>query len=160
MHYSIFRFTLAINSTLYILETVGLRLSTRYIREFSVFSVCFFSKNCLSARCAAAAACRDGDVFGTRTVSLVSRDSSVGIATAYGLDDRGVGVLVPVGSRIFSTSSRPALGPTQPRIPWVSGVFPPGVKQQWREDDQSPPATADVKKMWIYTSTSLYAFMA
>jgi hypothetical protein len=27
-----------------------------------------------------------------------SRDSSVGIATGYGLDDRGVGVRVPVGS--------------------------------------------------------------
>jgi hypothetical protein len=30
-----------------------------------------------------------------------SRDSSVGIATGYGLDDRGVGVRVPVVSRIF-----------------------------------------------------------
>jgi hypothetical protein len=33
-----------------------------------------------------------------------SRDSVVGIATDYGLDDRGVGVHVPVGSRMFSTS--------------------------------------------------------
>jgi hypothetical protein len=31
-----------------------------------------------------------------------SRDSSVGIATAYGRDGRGVGVLVPVGARDFS----------------------------------------------------------
>jgi hypothetical protein len=36
-----------------------------------------------------------------------SRDSSVGIATGYGLDDRGVGVRVPVGSRIFSSPRRP-----------------------------------------------------
>jgi hypothetical protein len=36
-----------------------------------------------------------------------SRDSSVGIATGYGVDDRGVGVRVPVGSRIFSSPSRP-----------------------------------------------------
>jgi hypothetical protein len=35
------------------------------------------------------------------------RDSAVGIATSYGLDDRGVGVRVPVGSRIFSSSRRP-----------------------------------------------------
>jgi hypothetical protein len=28
----------------------------------------------------------------------MSRGSSVGIATGYGLDDRGVGVRVPVGS--------------------------------------------------------------
>jgi hypothetical protein len=31
----------------------------------------------------------------------------VGIATGYGLDDRGVGVRVPVGSRIFSSPHRP-----------------------------------------------------
>jgi hypothetical protein len=31
-----------------------------------------------------------------------SRDSVVSIATGYGLDDRGVGVRVPVESRIFS----------------------------------------------------------
>jgi hypothetical protein len=36
-----------------------------------------------------------------------NRDSSVGIATGYGLDDRGVGVRVPVGSKIFSSPGRP-----------------------------------------------------
>jgi hypothetical protein len=36
-----------------------------------------------------------------------SRDSVVGIATSYGLDDRRVGVRVPVGSRIFSSPNRP-----------------------------------------------------
>jgi hypothetical protein len=36
-----------------------------------------------------------------------SRDSSVGIATGYGMDDRGVGVRVPVWSRIFSSPRRP-----------------------------------------------------
>jgi hypothetical protein len=34
-----------------------------------------------------------------------SRDSSVGIATGYKLDGRGIGVRVPVGSRIFSSHS-------------------------------------------------------
>jgi hypothetical protein len=34
------------------------------------------------------------------------RDSSVGIATAYGLNDSGVGVRAPVGSRIFSSPNR------------------------------------------------------
>jgi hypothetical protein len=29
-----------------------------------------------------------------------------------------------------------------------------------REVDHSPPTSAEVKKMWIYTSTPLYAFMA
>jgi hypothetical protein len=36
-----------------------------------------------------------------------SRDSVVGIATGYGLDDQGVGVRVPVGSRTFSSPRRP-----------------------------------------------------
>jgi hypothetical protein len=39
-----------------------------------------------------------------------NRESVVGVATGYGLEDWGVGVRVPVGSRIFSTSSRLALG--------------------------------------------------
>jgi hypothetical protein len=38
---------------------------------------------------------------------LWSLDSSVGIATGYGPDDRGIGVRVPVGSRIFSSARRP-----------------------------------------------------
>jgi hypothetical protein len=58
-----------------------------------------------------------------------SRDSVVGIATGYGLEDRGVGVRVPVGSRIFSTSSRPALGSTQTCIQWVPGALSPVVKR-------------------------------
>jgi hypothetical protein len=50
------------------------------------------------------------------------------IATGYGLDGRGVEVRVPVGSRIFSTSSIPALGSTQPPIQWAPGALSPGVK--------------------------------
>jgi hypothetical protein len=34
-------------------------------------------------------------------------DSAVGIVTGYGLDDRGVGVRVSVGVRIFSSPRRP-----------------------------------------------------
>jgi hypothetical protein len=34
--------------------------------------------------------------------AIMSPDSAVGIATRYGLDDWGVGVRVPLGSRIFS----------------------------------------------------------
>jgi hypothetical protein len=37
----------------------------------------------------------------------ISRGSVVGIATGYWLDDRGVGVRVPVGSIIFSSPRRP-----------------------------------------------------
>jgi hypothetical protein len=51
--------------------------------------------------------------------------------------------------------SRPALESIQPPIDWVPGSLFPG-----READQSPPASAEVKKMWIYTSTPPYVFMA
>jgi hypothetical protein len=36
-----------------------------------------------------------------------SRDSSVGIETGYGLDDRGVGFRIPIGSKNFSSLGRP-----------------------------------------------------
>jgi hypothetical protein len=72
-----------------------------------------------------------------------SRGGIVGIATGYGLGDRGVGVRVPVGSTISSQSSRPALGSTQPPIQWV-----PGVKQEGREAGHSPRASAQVKKKY------------
>jgi hypothetical protein len=87
----------------------------------------------------------------------MSRDSSVGIATGYGLDDQGDGSSSPsrVKNFYFSISSRPALGSTQPSIKWV-----PGVKRQGGEADHSPPASAEVKKMLIYISTPLYVFMA
>jgi hypothetical protein len=39
--------------------------------------------------------------------SVLSLGSSVGVATGYGLDDRGVGVRVPVGARIFTSPCRP-----------------------------------------------------
>jgi hypothetical protein len=39
-------------------------------------------------------------------VVFVSRDSALGIATGYGMNDRGVGVRVPVGARIFSSPRR------------------------------------------------------
>jgi hypothetical protein len=97
----------------------------------------------------------------TRSLPLLSRDSAVGTAIGYGLDEGGVGVRVPVGSRIFfiPTLSRPALGPTQPPIQWVPGALSPEVKRQGRDADHSPPISAEVKKMWIYTSTPPYAFM-
>jgi hypothetical protein len=63
------------------LETVGLRVPVRYIRDFSMFSVCSSSKNCPSARCASAAnvICRDLDIFGTNVcyAANVCRDVDV-----------------------------------------------------------------------------------
>jgi hypothetical protein len=58
----------------------------------------------------------------------VSRDSVVGTATGYGLDDRGVEVPSPgrVKNFHFSMLSIPALGSTQPPIQWVPGALSRG----------------------------------
>jgi hypothetical protein len=46
---------------------------------------------------------------------------------------------------LFSTASRPALGPTQPPIQWVPGTLSPGGKWPGHEADHSPPSFAEVK---------------
>jgi hypothetical protein len=80
----------------------------------------------------------------------MSRDSVVGIATGYWVDDRGVGVRVTVGQDFFfSTSCRPALGSTEPPIQWVPGALSPGVKWPGHEADNSPPTTAEIKETWV-----------
>jgi hypothetical protein len=60
------------------------------------------------------------------------------------MDDRGVGIRVPVESRIYSTS-RPVLGPTQPPFQWVPKALSPGVKRPGCEADRSSPTSAEVK---------------
>jgi hypothetical protein len=86
---------------------------------------------------------------------------AVAVATGYGLDAREVGVRILVESIIFtfSISARPALGPAQSFIQWVTGALSPGVQQPEREADLSPPSTL-VERMWIFTFTPPYVFMA
>jgi hypothetical protein len=50
----------------------------------------------------------------------------------------------------------------KPPIQWVpgGGLFPRGVKRPEHEADHSPPTSAEGKKMWVYTSTPPYGFMA
>jgi hypothetical protein len=91
---------------------------------------------------------------------LKSRDSAVGVATGYRLDYRAVIVRVLVGSRIFSSLPTLALGFAQPPIERVPGSLFPGVKQPGREADHSRSTSAEIKKMWSYTSTPPYDFMA
>jgi hypothetical protein len=81
-------------------------------------------------------------------LSHQNRDSSVGIALGYGLDDRGSMVRFPARLEIFlfTTAFRTALGPTQLPIQWVPGALPLGVKRPGREADHSPPSSAEVKE--------------
>jgi hypothetical protein len=50
---------------------------------------------------------------------------------------------------LFSKSSRPVLVALSPRVKWLG-----------RKADHSPSPSAEVKKIWAYTSTPPYAFMA
>jgi hypothetical protein len=86
-----------------------------------------------------------------------NQDSAVGIAIAT--EPRGWS-LSPgrVKNFLFSTSSRPALGPTQSPIQLLLGALSLGVKPPGREADHSHPTNAEAKKTWNYTSTHPQVF--
>jgi hypothetical protein len=58
-----------------------------------------------------------------------------------------------LGSFLFTTASRTALGPTQPTNQWLPGALSLAVKRPGREAHHSPPSSTDVKNAWSYTST-------
>jgi hypothetical protein len=89
-----------------------------------------------------------------------SRDGAVGIATGYGLDDRGIGVRILVGIKV----SRPDRFWGPPSLlsndcPMTTGGFCPEVKRPGRKADHLPPTSAEVKNTCVYMPTSPYAFM-
>jgi hypothetical protein len=85
-----------------------------------------------------------------------SLDSSVGIASGYGLDDRVSGVRLREGAGNFSLFHRVQTGSgAHPfSYPIGTGALSLGVKRPGREADNSPPSTAEVKNAWRYTSIS------
>jgi hypothetical protein len=83
------------------------------------------------------------DIYDTIFIIIERRDGVVGIATGYGLD-AGMGPSSSLGrgkNFLFSTSSRPALGPTHPPIQRVHGALSPGVKRLVREAYHTPTST-------------------
>jgi hypothetical protein len=67
-------------------------------------------------------------IFCYKLTLIKSQNSAIGIATGYGLDDRGVGVQVPVGLRIFTSPSRPDRLSVSPFLlsSRYRGLFPRG----------------------------------
>jgi hypothetical protein len=83
------------------------------------------------------------------------------IATGYGLDDRGIGVRVPVWERFFLLHVVQTGSEAHPAsYPMGTGGLSPRVKRPRREVDHSPPTSAEVKITWIHISIPPYAFMA
>jgi hypothetical protein len=68
-------------------------------------------------------------------------DSSVGVATGYGLDGPGI---ESRWGRDFSHTSRPALGP--PSLQYNGYRVFPGGKAAGSGADHPPPSSAEVKK--------------
>jgi hypothetical protein len=76
------------------------------------------------------------------------RDSSVGIALGYGLDNRGSRVRFPAGAGNFSLHHRDQNGSGAHPASYPMGTRGSflGVKQPGREADHSPPSSAEVKE--------------
>jgi hypothetical protein len=76
----------------------------------------------------------------SNTHILSSWDNVVGIATSYGLDDQGVGVRVPVESRIHIVKTGSGVHPTSYPV-GTRGSFSAG-----KAANHLPPTSAEVKK--------------
>jgi hypothetical protein len=82
-----------------------------------------------------------------------SLHSSVGIVTWLRAGRSGFESQQGLKIFLFATSSRPALGPTQPPIQGVPGALSMGVRRLGREADHSSPSSAEVKNAWSCIST-------
>jgi hypothetical protein len=68
--------------------------------------------------------------MGTQLLNITHiRDSAIGMATGYGLAGQGVGVRVPIGSKIFTSPRRPhqLWGPPNRLSNEYHGIFPQGL---------------------------------
>jgi hypothetical protein len=67
----------------------------------------------------------------------------------------------PAGSRDFSFlhSAQIDSGAQPASYPMDNGALSLRINRPEREADPSPPASAEVKKTWIHTSTPPYVFM-
>jgi hypothetical protein len=84
------------------------------------------------------------------------------MVTYYSLNGRGIGVRVPVGSRIFSSPRRlDRHWNPQPPIQWLLGALSSEVEWQEREADHSPhlQLVPRSRKTFVYTPTPPYPFM-
>jgi hypothetical protein len=95
--------------------------------------------------------CKSDNFFHTKR----HRDSSVvrRWATGWMIGVLGFDSWRRLGIFLFTTASRPALGPIQPPNQWITEALSLGVKRPEREADHSQPPNAEVKNVWSYNST-------
>lgn len=60
---------------------------------------------------------------------------------------------------LFSTASRPAVGPTHPPIQWIPAAISPEDKAAWTRRSALISIQCRGQQQWIYTFTVLYVFM-
>jgi hypothetical protein len=75
-----------------------------------------------------------------------------GIVTEYGLNDRGIGVRIPMRSRIFLFPRRldRFWGAPSFLSIWYRGTLFPAVKRQGREADHLPPTSKPIRAFPLY----------
>ena len=91
-----------------------------------------------------------------KVIIIISWDSAVGVATNYGLE--GPGMECRWG-RDFLHPSTPALGPTQPSVQWVPGLYR-GWSGQRVVLTTHPHLAPRLKKSRAIPFLSLWAFVA
>jgi hypothetical protein len=64
-----------------------------------------------------------------------------GIVPVYRLGDHGLKSRNGLGNYLFTTASRPAMGPTQPPFQWVSGDTSQRIMRPGCEADLSLPSS-------------------
>jgi hypothetical protein len=115
---AIMRELVVVNQTKFVMNTCTIQSWNQSVLEVSVYSLKPYVRLCWLVKA-------------NLSLNLIykgSHDSVVDIATGYGLDVRGVRVRVPVGSRIFSSPSRPGQlrGPPNLLSHLYRGSFPGG----------------------------------
>jgi hypothetical protein len=77
-----------------------------------------------------------------------SWDSSVGVVSNYGLDDRDVQFRSPAGAKDFSSSLCVQIGSDAHSASCTMGIggpFPRGKARPGRDADHSPPSSAEIE---------------